>query len=506
MRLEEPGVSLCAMQEIVATTQGKVRGLAVDGVMAFLGIPYAAAPAGPALFRVPAPAPAWDGVRDAVTLGPTVPKPPYERPFDKLLLDPVIAGDECLNVNIWTPDPGAAALPVMVWIHGGAFVNGTNVVPTYDGRAFARDGVVLVSINYRLGAPGFASLPDAPANLGIRDQLAALAWVQDNIAAFGGDPGNVTIFGESAGAMSVTTLVSVAAGSGLFGKAIVQSGGGHVVATSSDATRVTAELAARLGVAPTADAFGMVDVGRLIEAQRSVSLDAIKNPDPAVWGRSVVTAGLAFPPVLDGELLTGRPIDVISTGAGHDLPMLLGTTTEEYRLFIASTSYVDAITPELARGALAANGYDTAIADTYTANRPGASAGDVLAAMATDWFFRLPAIRLAEARADAPSPTYAYEFAWPTPVGRLGACHALELGFVFDTLAEPGTDLLTGPDAPQRLADDMHARWVAFAEHGDPGWPAYHPDTRTVMTFDGTGARLVNDPRADERRLWDGNV
>ncbi len=282
------------MDEIIATTaQGKVRGTRVDGVSAFLGIPYAAAPIGPALFRAPSPAPSWDGVRDATEFGPTVPKPPYAPPFDTLLRDPVIAGDESLNVNVWTPDPGGAGLPVMVWIHGGAFRNGGNAVPSYDGRAFARDGVVLVSINYRLGAPGFGLLPDAPANLGIRDQLAALAWVQDNIAAFGGDPGDVTIFGESAGAMSVVTLVSVAAGSGLFGKAIAQSGGGQSLATAADAARITAELAGRLGVPATAAAFASLDVGTLIEAQQSISLDVSRNPGERsrskklIWGKNV---------------------------------------------------------------------------------------------------------------------------------------------------------------------------------------------------------------------------
>ncbi|HEY3608865.1 MAG TPA: carboxylesterase family protein [Pseudonocardiaceae bacterium] len=500
------------MHEIIATTaQGKVRGTGVDGVGAFLGIPYAAAPIGPALFRAPAPAPSWDGVRDATGLGPTVPKPPYAPPFDTLLRDPVIAGDESLNVNVWTPDPGAVdrdgdGLPVMVWIHGGAFRNGGNAVPSYDGRAFARDGVVLVSVNYRLGAPGFGLLPDAPANLGIRDQLAALAWVQDNIAAFGGDPNNVTIFGESAGAMSVVTLVSVAAGSGLFGRAIAQSGGGQSVATATDAARITAELAGRLGVPATAAAFASVDVGRLIEAQQSISLDASRNPDPTRWGSSIVAAGMAFLPVVDGELITERPIDAISAGIGHDVPMLVGTTEEEYRLFLVPPGIIDTVTPDVLRGALAARGWDTSIADVYVANRPAAAPGDVLAAMITDWYFRVPAIRMAEARADAQSPTYAYEFAWPTPVDRLGACHALEIGFVFDTLGEAGSNWLAGPDAPQSLADDMHARWVAFAKDGDPGWPAYDPESRSVLTFDGDGATLVNDPRADERRLWDGLV
>jgi para-nitrobenzyl esterase len=458
------------------------------------------------LFQAPKPPSRWDGVRDAVTLGPTAPKPPYVPPFDTLLNDPVIAGDEFLNVNVWTPDPGGAGLPVMVWIHGGAFRNGSNAVPSYHGQAFARDGVVLVSVNYRLGAPGFCLLPDAPANLGIRDQLAALAWVQDNIAAFGGDPGNVTIFGESAGAMSVTTLVAVAAGSGLFGKAIAQSGAGHSVATDDDARLITAELAQRLGVPATAAAFSEVDVQRLVDTQQSISLDATRNPDRAKWGPSIVAAGMAFLPVVDGELITERPIDAITAGIGHDVPMLIGTTSEEYRLFIVPPGLVDAITPELLGGVLAANGWDPAIGDTYTANRPDATPGDVLAAVITDSYFRLPSIRLAEARADAPTPTYAYEFAWGTTVSRLGACHALEIGFVFDTVGEPSSAWLAGPDAPQSLADDMHARWVAFARHGDPGWPAYDTAKRTVMTFDGTGTTLVADPRADERRRWDGIV
>jgi para-nitrobenzyl esterase len=494
------------MQEIVATTQGKVRGLPVDGVMAFLGIPYAAPPIGPALFGAPTPAPAWDGVRDAVTLGPTAPKPTYVPPFDTLLPEPVIPGDDFLNVNVWTPDPGGAGLPVMVWIHGGSFRNGSNAVPTYDGRAFARDGVVLVSANYRLGAPGFALLPDAPANLGIRDQLAALSWVQDNIAAFGGDPGNVTIVGESAGAMSVITLVSVAAGSGLCHKVIAQSGGGQAVATATDAAGITAELASRLGIPVSAAAFADVDTETLIAAQQSISLDATRTPDPSRWGPSIVAAGMAFLPVVDGELITERPVDAISAGIGHDLPMLLGTTTEEYRLFLVPTGFTQAVTPERLSGMVTARGWDPAIADVYWANRPEASPGDVLADVITDWYFRVPTIRLAEGRADAPSPTYCYEFAWRSPVGNLGACHALEIGFVFDNLHQPTSSWLAGDAPPQALADDMHARWVAFAKTGDPGWPAYDPGTRTVMTFDTTGGQPVTDPRSDERGLWNGVI
>lgn len=492
------------MTDIVATTSGKVRGVRNGDVTAFLGIPYAAAPKGRALFEPAHPVPAWDGVRDAVTLGPTAPKPGYAPPFDALLAEPVIAGDEFLNVNVWTPDPGGAGLPVMVWIHGGAFRNGSNAIPAYDGQAFARDGVVLVGVNYRLGVPGFAVLPDSTANIGIRDQLAALAWVQDNIAAFGGDPGNVTIFGESAGGMSVSTLLAVAAGSGLFHKVIAQSGAGTIAAELDDARRVTAELANRLGIDATADALAHLDVDAVIDAQQAVALDMAAHPDPSRWGPSIVATMMTWVPVVDGELITERPQDAIAAGIGHEIPLLIGTTTEEQRFFLVPTGMASATTPDVLRGLSANRGWPTSIADVYTANRPDASAGDVLCAALTDQFFRVPALRLAEGRADATAPTFVYEFDWGTPVQDLGACHALEIGFVFDNLAVSGQ--MAGANPPQELASDMHARWIAFARGGDPGWEAYSVARRAVMRFASPASGVVLDPRGDERVLWDGIV
>jgi para-nitrobenzyl esterase len=486
------------MAEIVATTGGKVRG--AGG--AFLGIPYAAAPAGPGLFGPPVPHGGWDGVRDAVQFGATAPKPGYAPVYRTLLADPFVEGAEFLNLNVWTPDPGGGGLPVMVWLHGGAFSNGSSAVPAYHGHAFARDGVVLVSVNYRLGAAGFAVLSGGTANLGLRDQLTALAWVQENIAAFGGDPANVTVVGESAGAMSAITLVAVAAGSGLFAKVIAESGAGHTVARVEDASLVARALAARLGVEPTAAAFGDVPVARLIEAQRAVMKEV--TVDLERFGPSIVEAGIPFLPVVDGELVTERPIETIAAGIGHDVPMLIGTTSEEYRFFLAPTGVIDAATTDMLRGVIASRGWPEEAADLYAANRPGASPGDVLAAVYTDQYFRLPSVRLLEARADAPTASYAYEFAWGSPVQRLGACHALEIGFAFDTIGDPATQLMCGPDAPRELADDMHARWVAFATSGNPGWAAYDVRRRAVMTFNSPSSELVDDPRPDERLLWDG--
>ena len=236
----------------VTTRYGMVSGTpAADGVTRFLGIPYAASPTGPLRFAAPQQPTAWTGIRECTAFGATPPKPDYLAPFDTLLPEQNIPGDDWLTLNVWTPDLAGRA-PVMVWIHGGAFANGNSAVPMYDGRAFARDGVALVTINYRLGIDGFALLPDAPPNRGLLDQVAALEWVRNNIAAFGGDPDNVTIFGESAGAMSVTTLLGMPRARGLFSRVIAQSGSAQVGADPADARLVTGELSKVLGFDATA--------------------------------------------------------------------------------------------------------------------------------------------------------------------------------------------------------------------------------------------------------------
>lgn len=246
---------------VVPTSRGSVRGTVEEGIAVYRGIPYAAAPVGERRFAAPAPVVAWDGVRDATAFGPTPPKPAYAPPFDQMLSDPMIPGDEVLNLNVWTPAAAAGAdpaesdggqpttdgdglLPVLVWIHGGAFRAGSGAIGNYDGGAFARDGVVCVTLNYRLGMDGFGLLPDAPPNRGLLDQVAALRWVQDEIAAFGGDPARVTIAGESAGAMSAVSLLASPATTGLFRAVIAQSGAGHHVQSPESARRVAEELGA----------------------------------------------------------------------------------------------------------------------------------------------------------------------------------------------------------------------------------------------------------------------
>ncbi|NDZ66833.1 carboxylesterase/lipase family protein [Streptomyces cyaneofuscatus] len=479
------------------TVQGTVRGAVERGVAVFRGIPYAAAPVGARRFRAPEPPEPWEGVRDALAFGPTAPKRPYAPPLDRLLPDPAVEGEEWLNLNVWTPSTEGAeggeraeGLPVLVWIHGGSLLHGSSAVPVYDGSAFARDGVVLVSVNYRLGVEGFGLFPDAPANRGLLDQLAALEWVRENIAAFGGDPDRVTVAGESAGAVSIGALLATDRAAGLFRRAVLQSGA--PAALTPDAARGTTELIARrLGVPATAAAFAAVDPAALLTAQTEVTS-----------GGNPLTGRNSFQLVVDGELLTQDPAEALRTGsAAAGVDLLLGTNTEEYRLWFVPGGLTERISRLKLRLALLKFKVPNATARTYRANRPDATPGELLGALATDLLLRVPLNRLADARAGAPASTYVYEFGWPSPVQRLGACHALELGFVFDTLAHPDTMALTGPDAPQELADAMHRAWVEFATTGDPGWPSW--DASRPVRFFGPGApALVLAPRDDELRSW----
>ena len=482
-----------------------MRGTARDGVHAFLGIPYAAPPFGPRRFAAPQPPERWDGVRPATEYGPTVPKPPYAPPYDVLLPEPQVPGEDCLNLNVWTPDPGASGLPVFVWIHGGAFVNGSGAVPVYDGTAFARDGVVCVTINYRLGVDGFLQFADGgPANRGLLDQVAALRWVQENIAAFGGDPARVTIGGESAGAMSVGSLLAMPSARGLFAQAVLQSGAGHHALTAATATRIGGYVAERLNVPATREALAAVPVDRLIAAQQGLTQEIAVMPDPGRFGE-VAANLMAFEPVIDGDVLPDLPIRAVAGGSARDVAVLVGANRDEQRLFLVPNGVVDMVTDQLLQLAVAGYGLpaDRAL-EVYAGARPGATPGELLADVATDWFFRLPAIRLAEAQAAA-GRAWVYEFSWPSPQfgGRLGACHALELGFTFDTLEHEAHGALMGEAAPQELADAMHAAWVRFVSDGDPGWAPYETQRRQVQDF-GEQVRVVEDPRGAERSLWDG--
>ncbi len=494
-----------SMDIIVSTRQGAVRGSMIDGIATFKGIPYAANPFGHDWFRPPQPAQAWDGVRDALDYGPTAPKPGYAAPFDALLPEPAIAGLDCLNLNVWSPDVGKVGLPVMIWIHGGSFANGSGAVPTYNGRRFARDGVVCVTINYRLGPHGFLFLGEGTANLGLLDQIAALKCVQENIAAFGGDPSNVTIFGESAGGMSVSTLLAMPRAAGLFRRAISQSGAGHHALKLETSRLIGQYLAEKLGVEPTSNGLAPVPFERIIAAQVELGNETATQPDPGRW-REVLLNYMLFETVIDGEILPTMPIAAIAGGASSDVDVMVGANTEEWRFFTVPNGVIDMISDDILAFAIAAYGLspDETLA-IYREALPGASAGDLQAALVTDWFFRIPAIRLAEARTAGKAATYMYEMAWRSPQfgGRMGACHALEIPFVFDNLDQEENRAMVGDHPPQQLADAMHKAWVSFATHGDPGWPRYDLNRRATMRFDAQ-SEVVDDPHSAQRLLWEG--
>lgn len=493
----------------VNTRHGTLRGTYDAGVHVFKGVQYAAPLTGVNRFRPPQPVEPWSGVRDALAFGPKAPQPAYPPQIAALLPPELVgAGEDCLTLNIWSPELEPAGRPVMVWIPGGVYAyHGTGASPWYDGSRFARDGIVCVSITYRVGALGFLYFGEGDANRGLLDQIAALKWVRENIAAFGGDPANVTVFGESAGAMSVGTLLGMPRADGLFRRAIAQSGAAHHVIPAATARLVCQRFAEKLGVEATREAIAAVPLDRLVAAQGEVDGDVATNPDPERWGPEVVVCFMPWQPAVDGEVIPAPPLAQVTAGASAGVDLLVGSNTDENRLFLVPGGMIDQIPEPVLAGV--AMGYGLPVEATlaaYRAARPGASPGDLLAALQSDWFWHIPALRLADARATAPAATYMYEFAWRSPAfdGRLGACHAIEIPFVFDTLGN-GTEMLWGTDPPQSLADAVHAAWVAFATDGDPGpgWPKYEQNSRATMRFD-TVSEVVDDPQAAARALWEG--
>ncbi|MFE0253904.1 carboxylesterase/lipase family protein [Streptomyces sp. NPDC059010] len=476
---------------VVSTPYGAVRGRYENGVAVFRGIPYAAPPFGPLRFRPPVPPAPWDGVRDAGSFGPTPPKPPYSEAFAQYLSDPVVPGDDCLNLNVWTPEPGPGArLPVMVWLHGGALTRGSSGVPVYDGLSFARDGVVLVSVNYRLGVEGYGLFPDAPANPGLRDQLAALHWVHTAIEAFGGDPGRITLFGQSAGAISIGALLAAPQAQGLVRRAVLQSGPPEA-AERDKVRRMVRRMANRLRIPATAAAFADVDRELLLRTQAEVG--RLSSP---------VLGGPAFGIVVDGDIVPRDPMEAITEGdAAVGVDLMTGWTSDEYRLWLVPGGLferVDRLGAVALAGAMARCRVGAEVPRGYRALRPADGTAEIVGQMVTDHLLRLPLHRLADAR---PGSTYVYEFAWPSALPGLGACHALELGFVFDTEETPESRKLAGEGAPRELADEMHGAWVRFAVDGDPGWQPWD-DSHPVRIFGDGAAHTAYGPRDAELALW----
>jgi para-nitrobenzyl esterase len=479
---------------VVRTRYGEVRGVASAGVNRFLGVPYAAAPVGRRRLNLPEPPPAWNGVRDATVPGANAPQ--IIRAFPGLDVSPLVGtgwqpGDDFLTANLFAPE-GAARLPVLLFIHGGAFVGGCSDAPVHAGQSFARAGIVYVAINYRLGIEGFLPIPGVPTNLGLRDQIAALHWLKDNIESFGGDPHNITLAGESAGGMSVANLMSSPLARGLFRRAIVQSGHGSMVRSMSVAQRMVQSVARHLNIESAAEAFRHCSL-----SQSAAAVEAVTRPEAPVDLREASgfdpAFGLSrFLPVYGDEVMPEHPLDALHKGACADVDLLIGTTREEMNIYLVPTGVRRAINAAQATAMLAASApSSTDILAAYDFNPK--DPGDALTRSLTDLVFRLPARRFASAHQGR---TYLYEFGWRSPAcdGALGACHALELPFVFNTLGScTGADGVVGTDPPQRLADAIHAKWVNFVTHGECGWDAFEAESRLCHRLD-TGSTERDAP------------
>ncbi|MFI1383503.1 carboxylesterase/lipase family protein [Embleya sp. NPDC020886] len=483
-----------SQQPLVTTTLGPVQGFWQGASARFLGIPYAKPPVGNLRFAAPEAPEAWIEPLAATAYGPTA----QRRAFGDgptIIPEPSIPGDDVLGVNVFTPNPSAdAALPVLVWIHGGGFVAGSAASPWYDGAAFNRDGVVLVSLGYRLGIEGFLHLEGAPDNRGVLDWIAALRWVRDNIAAFGGDPAKVTIAGQSAGGGAVQTLMATPSAYELF-RAGISVSGAVMEPQSRAAGLAVAELfTARTGLPATAAALRDLSHDDLQDLQ-----DLLTAPEEG----SAALPGLLLAPFTDGELIPEDVHVAFRDGSATPAPMMLGATHHEFNAaaeFGMSDAPVEAAVAMLDSLGLPPEGITA-----YLALHEGATPAQVIGQALTDTLFRATAVAIAEARASQDRPTWLYAFEWLSSAPMFGghAFHCLDLPFAFDLLAAEGAENATGPDAPQALADAMHGAWVAFVRDLDPGprWPRYTRDDRNTMTWD-TTPRVTPDPLSPERHIW----
>ncbi|HWM84312.1 MAG TPA: carboxylesterase/lipase family protein [Kofleriaceae bacterium] len=489
---------------VVSTVNGPVRGQLRGGVSVWKGIPFAEPPVGALRFRPPRPAPSWTGERDATRFASVAVQSRDPRAATLSGLGPRVAmGEDCLALTVYSPAADDRRRPVVVWIHGGAFIMGSGSSPLYDGVGFAaRHDVVVVTINYRLGLLGFLYLGDiageeyAQGNVALLDQIAALAWVRENIAAFGGDPDAVTVMGQSAGAISIATLLGMPAARGTFQRAILQSGAsGPVVHGRADATKLAREALAALDIDDAhTERLAEVPLERLMDVQEELSR----------------RHGLAvFAPYIDEVSLPEAPLEAVRAGRAAQVPLLLGSTRDEWALFDvflggAATEEVVVRLRERLGGAL------DPIHAVYQESREDRSPAGAWIDLVGDLAFRMPIERLAEAQS-ARAPVWLYRFDWATPAfeGRLGAAHALDLPFMWSAIDLPFSQFLLGGDVEgaRPLAAQMHDSWAAFIRTGDPGgaglpdWPRYDPDRRATMLLD-RNARVVDGPDPARRAVW----
>jgi para-nitrobenzyl esterase len=491
----------------VKTGCGELEGLFERGLYIFKGVPYAAPPVGDLRWLPPQPAKPWQGVRQANEFGPVAPQNAMTLPG--LSGRPESQSEDCLFLNVFSPGLDDMKRPVMVWIHGGAFCMGSGSEQSYSTGSLSVNGdIVLVTINYRLGALGFLNLKEltngkipATGNEGLQDQVAALRWVKENIGFFGGDPDNVTVFGESAGAMSIGCLLNLPEARGLFHKAILESPVGEMARPLEMSVEIAGELLRTLNLrSHDIAALRSLPLEKMLRAQQIVAAKTGQGGAPVI-------------PVADGVVMPGMPLASLEAGRGFRVPTLVGSNLEEDKLFSMMNPKVYGIDEEGLRKTAArfvAARDAGKLIETYRAARAGrgepVTPFEIYSALSTDVMFRKTAIRIASAQCQHAAGGYNYLFCWKSPAagGRLGACHALEVGFVFGNYnaAFGGS----GP-AADKLSREMQDAWLSFARTGNPGckslgdWPQYC-DGRASMIFDGN-SRVEKAAYEEERHVWE---
>lgn len=469
-----------------------------SGFVVYRGVRYAQPPFGDLRFQPPEPVPAWAGVVQAFEFAPASPQAP--RDADALMF----GGEDCLALNIWAPADVGPGCPVMVWIPGGAYMRGDAADPVYDGAAFARKGIVFVSMNYRVGIDGFMAIPGAPANRGLLDQIAGLQWVKRNIDSFGGDASRITVAGGSAGAGAIACLIGMPSTRGLFGRAILQSPS-LATHTAAEADVAAAAITTLLGIPLSSEAIARVPLPKAVAALKRLADDPSLRRDLGFNARNF------FPlrAVVDGDFLKTSPLRAMENSWKHLLPdfsLLVGCNKEEMRLYAVPPGLIEQTTQsELLEFARDVGLSEHAVLSYAENPETGARStpGEILCAMQSDYFYRTSARKIAADASAVGVAAYLYEFDWRSRRcdGKLGAAHGLEIPFVFDQLPTSAGVEITGLDAPAALAEEMHRSWVRFVKEGNPGWPRHTSQGADLMHF-ADESRCERDVWAPSGELW----